>query len=102
MGEGIFLFKVDPKLTSNKEINPVHKDFSFYPNPFGSFLHFDIYQKGKENIDFKLYNVNGELVLHKSLSEPTFEAETTHLSNGMYFVILQTSNNKWVQKLIKQ
>jgi hypothetical protein len=102
MGEGIFLFKVDPILTGVKKEDYAEKPFAIYPNPFGSNIHIQNKSSKSEAIDIKIYNGKGELILHKSLSEATFEAETSNLDNGMYFVILQAGNKQWVQKLIKQ
>jgi choice-of-anchor B domain-containing protein len=102
MGEGIFLLRVDPTLTSVKKESELEEVFSIYPNPFGSSIHFNYRFKNNETLDIKLYNGKGELVLHKNLSEATFEAETSNLGNGMYFVVLQSGDKHWVQKLIKQ
>jgi len=102
MGEGIFLFKVDPILTGVKKEDYAEKPFAIYPNPFGSNIHIDYSKYKNEALDVKIYNVKGEMILHKSLSEATFETETSNLYNGMYFVILRAGNKQWVQKLIKQ
>jgi choice-of-anchor B domain-containing protein len=101
MGEGIFIFRVDPSLTSINKSIPNHT-VKASPNPFNSYITFSNLPKTTEDIEFSLYSISGELILHKILSEPTFEAEMENLKSGMYFANLRSGSFLWNQKLIKQ
>ncbi|OYU96202.1 MAG: hypothetical protein CFE21_07265 [Bacteroidetes bacterium B1(2017)] len=101
MGEGIFIFKLDPSITGIKTIGGIEKNI-FYPNPFTEKLFAQNLPKMPEPFELKLYSMSGELILHKIFSGATFETETNELEKGMYFVVLQTASFQLVQKIIKQ
>jgi choice-of-anchor B domain-containing protein len=101
MGEGIFLFKLDSSITSlvqtEKPIGP-----RITPNPFNEKLSFSSENGKIFPMELSIYDSKGEMVLHKKAMEATFETETSNLKPGMYFVLIQTEDMQWVQKMIKQ
>jgi hypothetical protein len=72
------------------------------PNPFNEKMTIDQIPFQKSTIQLSIYNLNGELVLQKNISGPTFEVETSELNSGMYFVELRGDSFYWYQKIIKQ
>lgn len=98
MGEGIYVLKPDPHLTSLKE-NVKPGNVSVYPNPFQKEIHIET--KELEDIELKLFNDKGELILHKKFADPTFDLEMEDLETGMYFAVLQSGNFQIIKKLIK-
>lgn len=99
MGEGIFLLKMDSTLTGVKENKPMPL-VEVVPNPFTDQLHFSL-SPNATDAALDLYNLQGELVLHKTLTEITFETETAALPAGTYFAVIQGNNWQTVHKLIK-
>ncbi len=100
MGEGIFILKVDSSITgmNQKAEKPI---IELWPNPFADKIKLNNIPKTIETPEIKLYNSNGELVLHKILSGATFELETGNLEKGMYFALIQAGEMQWLQKILK-
>jgi photosystem II stability/assembly factor-like uncharacterized protein len=68
-------------------------ELSFYPNPVVSQITINTPQKGT----FKLFNINGEIVLQKNIINQNTTIDVSNLSKGIYFY--QLNNNKG--KLVK-
>ena len=98
MGTGIFVLRPDPSLTGLVQTET--KDpLNLVPNPFQDKLLWN--NPHQLDLELKLYNAKGELILHKNIGTTTFETETSHLEMGMYFAVLQSGQFQMVQKLIK-
>ncbi|MDZ4668305.1 MAG: choice-of-anchor B family protein [bacterium] len=101
MGEGFFVLRVDSMLTGlSKKLSK--ELVQTKPNPFCEKLIIEHLPLIKEPIVLTIYDVKGELVLQKNIWGPTFEAETSGLNQGMYFVELRGGSFHWVEKVIKQ
>jgi hypothetical protein len=101
MGEGFFVLRVDSQLTAVKNVG-AKELVQTKPNPFNAQFTIEHLPIQKELIELSIYQLNGELILQKSISGPTFEVETSGLNSGMYFVELRGSMFHWYQKIIKQ
>jgi len=101
MTEGIFVLKPDPSITNISRINRF-EPIQVFPNPFSTYftIHKENFQ-GK-SLQIKIYNVRGELLLQKISLEPTFETETQDWPVGLYVIQIQSEEDSWVQKIIKQ
>lgn len=82
-------------------------DLIIFPNPSVGSWKLSGVEQYTENVTIKVFNVNGQIVYHdlissgEDLSTKTFD--TTHLSGGIYFVNISTSNGfEEVKKLIIQ
>jgi hypothetical protein len=75
------------------ENNPI----SFYPNPVKDFVHFN----SNKNIEtISIYNLVGQEVLTKLINSDDFSIDISSLSNGTYFVKLNTNNKSQSVKLL--
>ncbi|RAJ16269.1 trypsin-like peptidase domain-containing protein [Olleya aquimaris] len=75
--------------------------FLLYPNPAGNNLTIE----AKETIDkVSVYDINGRLINSVSLqnNQLKHQLDVTALSQGLYFIEIESENSKYVQKFIKR
>ncbi len=101
MIHGIFVFEMDSNLVSVSKMSISKPEFNIFPNPFNGKIRLEMYNNNTERIDFKVYNLNGQMLLHSGFTEATFEADLSSLKNGIYFVQLANENYHLFKKIIK-
>ena len=77
------------------------KGFKIFPNPVSHHLNV----QSKTGFDaIVIYNIHGIQLKTRTLSVPSleFEMDVEGLSNGMYFIEIQSGNKKQVQKFMKR
>lgn len=104
MQNGLFIFKTTEYLSLNeKELN--HININTYPNPFTQAFSFTIAAKHQQEANLAIYNLQGKLVLQKSI---TLIAGANTLTQelakapGMYFIKLTTNDVVYTARIIKQ
>ena len=75
---------------------PADNEITITPNPVGNMLYVDL--KTEEKADFKIYNLQGSLLLNTSISGSRY-IDVSFLNSGLYVVVI---DNKYFSKLIKQ
>jgi hypothetical protein len=75
------------------------KDFSIFPNPSQNELHI-LNLKNAKSVDISLYNIQGELVVNRTLSEIETTLNTTTLASGIYFLKVKTEEKSFVEKVV--
>ena len=83
---------------SGSEI-PAH-EFELYPNPASNVLMISAGGDGSEEKIFSIQNSVGQIILSGKLNKEVF-LDVSHLSEGMYFVIVETEGQKMIRKLMK-
>lgn len=101
MTYGIFVFEMDSNLVSAPDLRVSNNDFILFPNPFTGKIKIELNNKRTEHIDFKVYNLNGQMLLHSSFAEATFETDLSSFKSGIYFVQLSNENLNRFKKIIK-
>lgn len=75
--------------------------FAIYPNPAQNLITFVSDNNTYKNIDIEIFDVQGRLVLRKTLVlNKTLNVDVSALKNGVYSVVLSTGNEKFTKKLI--
>ncbi|WP_299224674.1 T9SS type A sorting domain-containing protein [uncultured Psychroserpens sp.] len=76
-------------------------NFEIYPNPANDVITVKL-NEGTQNIDVSLgiYDIQGKLILSRSLSEIQTDLNISNFQSGMYFVKLNTGHKEWIKKLI--
>jgi hypothetical protein len=69
-----------------------------YPNPAADYLKISGLQS-KE--DVKLISLTGEVLIHKTAQNETEEINLQDLKQGSYFIVIESDNDRKVQKIIK-
>ncbi len=85
---------------SNVEAN---NNLNIYPDPFNSYIH--IKNTGVEIITVRIYDVLGRLTLSedfKNQKNKLLEINTSSLHKGIYFLIIETKEGEYIQKMLKQ
>jgi len=76
--------------------------FQIYPNPASDIVNLKIADDIHEDLTIKIYDVVGELIQSEFLKQNTHQIDVRHLSDGIYFVELESKDWSGKQKLIIQ
>ena len=87
------ILSIFPNLLNNENV-------VIYPNPFIDQL--AIMSDFNESRTLTITNSLGDIVFNQSIINPTTKLNLHDLKAGIYFAIIQTSNNKKVFKLVKK
>lgn len=76
--------------------SPLLGQILVYPNPVKDYLTIE----STENFNIQLYNIQGALVLSKSLYEPLSKLDISHLASGQYTLLIEMgSERKKISKI---
>lgn len=72
-----------------------------YPNPVND--KFSLVWQGQQPADLKMniYNLNGEVLLSQPIFDTTSKIDISHLTNGIYFLVLESENKQINRKILK-
>ncbi|TVZ55429.1 putative secreted protein (Por secretion system target) [Lutibacter sp. Hel_I_33_5] len=76
------------------------KNIFVYPNPINNFLKIDL--QNLSQVDVKIFDLNGKLILKENEYSSNQSINTSKLSNGVYFVRILSQGNQIIKKFIKQ
>ena len=91
--------------TNNMGINDLHSnDVNIYPNPAVNKIMVDLKGLDLHYPEIKLINALGQIMVSKNIvyTEDHIELNTDNLENGIYFIFVQTNNQRLSQKIIIQ
>jgi Secretion system C-terminal sorting domain len=83
-----------------EDLTITNPSIKVYPNPASTFISIEISAQ-TQGADLKIYNTLGELV--KTISrtnQSQILIDTTHLSNGMYFILLEMDGQQISEKFL--
>ncbi len=83
---------------SKLSINENNQEFfvQAYPNPSSDFINFSFPNElNNENIEIHIFNLNGECVLQKNVSENPTIIDNNNLNNGFYVYHILINNNSY-------
>ncbi|TVQ08368.1 MAG: T9SS C-terminal target domain-containing protein [Bacteroidetes bacterium] len=81
--------------------------FSVYPNPFTNrlVLHSPLFSSGEELV-VRVVNLSGETLLHHSVTNQrhgfTLPLDLSHLTSGMYLVVVEGFSETYTYKIVKE
>lgn len=81
----------------------MHHPFKVYPNPAQNYAHIDIQELPVQKAQILVMDSRGSTVFSKDISEHSvsIDLDLSAFPSGLYIVSLQTENQRWSQKLIK-
>ncbi|MEI2755403.1 MAG: T9SS type A sorting domain-containing protein [Chitinophagaceae bacterium] len=83
------------------------KRLSTYPNPFTSNLKLELNAEQSELVNLRISNDAGQIVLNKNISVQkgnnviVLSSEIASLKPGVFIVEINTTNQKFVEKVVK-
>jgi hypothetical protein len=86
---------------SSSSTKPLLKAASLvlYPNPSKNQLHF----LGARVNNYRIYNLNGEIITHNSLTDETVRIiDISTLNKGLYYIVFQTDEGVIIKNFIKE
>jgi len=99
-GEIIAAYAILDTETSIETVKNDVNSIKFYPNPVNDILNINISNKF-ENANIQIYNVTGQMIYNKIITNSNFEINTTNFSNGLYVAKINVdgvvSNIKFVK-----
>lgn len=90
-GESTFINSID-----------MNSAFSFYPNPAMEKIFINNSYFKSEKIEARIFNLEGKLVLNKTINSSNNELDVQDLILGMYILELTSENKKVTSKISKQ
>lgn len=78
-----------------------YDEISIYPTPFRNNLNIEL----NENInsaEIKLYNIQGQKIDTYFFDKKVNSIDLSRLKNGVYFIVYEANNRKFVKKIVKQ
>ncbi len=96
-------FKESNDATSIIEV-PSGQNVSIYPNPFQSELNLDFEQIGEQNVDVKIYRIDGQLMDTYSVALTNNKIVLNNLENlakGMYLIQFSLGTENYSLKIVK-
>ncbi|MCC7333439.1 MAG: T9SS type A sorting domain-containing protein [Flavobacteriales bacterium] len=78
----------------------LEREINIYPNPNRGSFSIDL--DNTENTIIKIYNISGQLILQKKLTQNITKIDISYYPKGIYFVKLETDNKVVVKKIVYQ
>lgn len=78
----------------------LESSISIYPNPANKFIHITFNSSFEKPIDFRLIDMQGKTVLHKSLTAKNETIDIDALSQGNYLAVFKSGNQRSIKKII--
>jgi len=76
-----------------------NETFVMYPNPSSGIV---VIESGTKNCNIKVFNQLGQILYHVKSESGNESIDMSNWDNGIYFVEIQNSDNRKIQKLIKK
>jgi subtilisin-like proprotein convertase family protein len=98
--DSVFVY-IPTSIYSNQSPEP---QLTLYPNPASDIIYLKFEQIPEEDVNLKIYSLNGQLVhenrAYKVDPENPIAIDIAWLTKGMYIIETSTKQKHWVQKLI--
>lgn len=78
----------------------LESSISIYPNPTNKSIHITFKSGVEKPIDFRLIDIQGKVVLHKTLTEENESINIDALSHGNYLAVFKSDNQRSIKKII--
>lgn len=91
-------------ITDEYKLNEILQDndkIALYPNPTTGLLNIDLYNNIPEG-NVKIIDNTGKVLIENEISANKLSIDISSLPSGMYHVMITTSNNNVIKKIIKQ
>jgi len=99
-----YLFAVTRGLSLGiNEVNNFIQKISVFPNPATNKISFSLNETNNKTLNIIITNILGETVFNNTLTyQKDIEIPVTDLNNGIYFIKIQSGNNTYAGKFVKE
>jgi hypothetical protein len=87
-------------LNTDKQVDYEKNTIKIYPNPTTGIL--QIEQKYNNDLNIKIYDNLGRLVLQKQSNSSNSNLDISNLADGIYFIAIQVDNELISRKILKR
>ncbi|MFK8007645.1 MAG: reprolysin-like metallopeptidase [Saprospiraceae bacterium] len=102
LGTPTFNIEIDPNAIVN--VNELLQDdeIKIFPNPNNGNFNILFEKPVWKNLNLKIYNIHGQLILEKRLKQGAFnfEVQTPSIAAGIYFVKIETANEFLLKRMM--
>ncbi len=85
------------------EVNNALQKISVFPNPTNNKISFSLNETNNKTLNIIITNILGETVFNNTLNyQKEIEIPVTDLNNGLYFIKVQSGNNTYAGKFVKE
>jgi len=85
------------------EVNNFIQKISVFPNPASNKISFSLNETSNKTLNIIITNILGERVFNNTLNyQKEIEIPVTDLNNGIYFIKIQSGNNTYAGKFVKE
>ncbi|MCX7550678.1 M28 family peptidase [Xanthomarina sp. F2636L] len=99
LGAALFFAQVDFNALQTESYN-IDVTFSMYPNPVQENLNIYMDLKDQEYATFKLIDILGKQILHKTFKTSSNKLDVSNLNKGIYLAVFEVGNSKVTKKLV--
>lgn len=89
---------IEISLSKINGVNSIKPEFNLYPNPINN----ELYIKNAESSFYKIFSLNGKVVIEGEIETKLFKINTSQLNPGMYYILLESDSYRKAFKLIKE
>ncbi|MFK7904700.1 MAG: T9SS type A sorting domain-containing protein [Chitinophagales bacterium] len=72
-----------------------------YPNPTSNRFVLQLEKPKFSNLQLKVRDIHGQLILQESLFQPSIQVDLTAYSSGIYLIQVSDGKNWWTEKVVK-
>jgi hypothetical protein len=94
-------FYSNNRFTYNKQVSFQNR-IAIYPNPINDIIFVDNRGNKQEKLQLKFFDVNGQIIFNKVVSEYHNAIDISMIPSGMYIIQVMTDNSIMNEKIIKQ
>jgi len=99
--QDVFIHKISELITGLKPDNSSVSAINVFPNPSSTKLNIELFVPSEAS-QIDIYNALGALVYSHKVSSSKLQIDISQLTNGIYFIQLQTKNEMITKKIIKE
>ena len=86
--------------SGNRPLAASAHNIDIFPNPTTDMLHIDFPDQISEEFDVKLFDLTGRLMINRTYATDQVSLNVENMTAGSYVLIIETSSNRYAQKIL--
>jgi len=83
-------------------VDSYFSEITLYPNPTERYININVVMEADQSVTLRIFNLMGKLELEKEfnpLQDPTLKLDLLDLEKGLYFVSIESGENKTTKRI---